>query len=417
VWFWRKYLRLSINNKTLLHKTTSGGTFMKKLFIFFLLTLCFCVFGSLDNEELLNLFNISPSVDSTPNSNQGNKINWKFKITNNAKNLTITDEALYYWSKDGYFYSLDSKTGVQHWKFKPTGFPCTAAVTSHDMVYFGTMSGQIIALNKHTGQEVWLFDIGGPLCESSIIVSPTLSNGLLFFGAHHSKFYALDARTGLQKWAFKTPVSLGTRLWKASIRSAVLTNDRIKAPVPVIHDGVIFFSCESNYLYAVNVYTGKEKWRFYSGSYAEVTPIIIDKKIYFGTVAGDFYAVDIVTGKQTWSSKTGYPIYCSPSATEETIYVGNIAGYAYALDAITGKERWRIKAACSINSFFVTANGLVYFSSDDGNIYAVDNEGHGKWKYQTGGRVRSSIAMIDGVLYFGSNYDYLYAVQVPPMFG
>ena len=64
---------------------------------------------------------------------------------------------------------------------------------------------------------------------------------------------------------------------------------------------------------------------------------------------------------------------------------------------------------------FCYCKRLVYFSSDDGNIYAVDNEGQGKWKYQTGGEVRSSIAMIDGVLYFGSNYDYLYALQVPPM--
>ncbi|HPL05588.1 MAG TPA: PQQ-binding-like beta-propeller repeat protein, partial [Bacteroidales bacterium] len=58
------------------------------------------------------------------------------------------------------------------------------------------------------------------------------------------------------------------------------------------------------------------------------------------------------------------------------------------------------------------ADGVVYFGSFDGNLYAVDiKTGQEKWKFKTKYWVLSSPAIADGVVYFGSFDGNLYAVK------
>ena len=60
----------------------------------------------------------------------------------------------------------------------------------------------------------------------------------------------------------------------------------------------------------------------------------------------------------------------------------------------------------------VVANGVVYFGSGDGNLYALDSAtGDLHWKFKTGDVVHASPALADGVLFFGSWDSYFYAVD------
>src|SRR5580765_3346888 len=60
----------------------------------------------------------------------------------------------------------------------------------------------------------------------------------------------------------------------------------------------------------------------------------------------------------------------------------------------------------------VVANGVVYFGSGDGNLYALDAAtGDLRWKFKTGDVVHASPALADGVLFFGSWDSYFYAVD------
>jgi outer membrane protein assembly factor BamB len=60
----------------------------------------------------------------------------------------------------------------------------------------------------------------------------------------------------------------------------------------------------------------------------------------------------------------------------------------------------------------VAANGVVYFGSGDGNLYALDSAtGDLRWKFKTGDVVHASPALADGVLFFGSWDSYFYAVD------
>jgi outer membrane protein assembly factor BamB len=53
------------------------------------------------------------------------------------------------------------------------------------------------------------------------------------------------------------------------------------------------------------------------------------------------------------------------------VYFGSDDGNLYALHAQTGTKVWNFTTNGSIQSSPAVANGVVYFGSDDGNLYAV----------------------------------------------
>ena len=92
---------------------------------------------------------------------------------------------------------------------------------------------------------------------------------------------------------------------------------------------------------------------------------------------------------------------------------------------------WHLEVGGSVNSSAVIGdNGVLYFGSDDDNLYAVDAEtGSVLWTKNAGGRVEAGPVMDEnGILYFGSTLidSVLYAVNTSangpadtpwPMFG
>ena len=58
------------------------------------------------------------------------------------------------------------------------------------------------------------------------------------------------------------------------------------------------------------------------------------------------------------------------------------------------------------------ANGIVYITSKDSNVYALNAENGNKiWSYKTGYEIYSCPAVVNGVVFVGSNDHYLYALN------
>ncbi len=63
---------------------------------------------------------------------------------------------------------------------------------------------------------------------------------------------------------------------------------------------------------------------------------------------------------------------------------------------------WTYTTGDAIKTSPAVADGLVYFGSDDGYVYALNAaSGSLVWKYNTYGPVQSSPAVVDGVVYIG----------------
>src|SRR5215469_10946377 len=76
------------------------------------------------------------------------------------------------------------------------------------------------------------------------------------------------------------------------------------------------------------------------------------------------------------------------------------------------RVKWTFHAAGPIVSTPAVAGGVLYFGSNDHNLYALDAaSGELRWKFATKGRVASSPAVGDGRVYFGSYDSNFYALD------
>ena len=123
--------------------------------------------------------------------------------------------------------------------------------------------------------------------------------------------------------------------------------------------------------------------------------------------------MDAVSGDLRWRYKAGGAVRSSPAVVDGVVYFGSGDGYLYAVDALEGtptptptnvyditptptpltirEEIWRYETGDSGRSSPVVVDGVVYVGSQDGYLYAVDaDSGDLRWRYETGGVVRSS---------------------------
>jgi eukaryotic-like serine/threonine-protein kinase len=71
------------------------------------------------------------------------------------------------------------------------------------------------------------------------------------------------------------------------------------------------------------------------------------------------------------------------------------------------KLQWSFQTGGAVNSPPAVVNGVAYFGSQDGNVYAVDaSTGSQVWSFATGGGVSASPAVEKGVAYIGSSLFY-----------
>src|SRR6266850_1607640 len=113
-----------------------------------------------------------------------------------------------------------------------------------------------------------------------------------------------------------------------------------------------------------------------------------------------------------WTFKTGGAIVASPAIADGVVYITSLDGHLFAIDEETGKEKWNFKSRMPIASSPAVANGKVYFGSGDGNVYAVTADtGLELWKVQTKDVVHASPAVFNHTVYIGSWDSYLYALN------
>jgi outer membrane protein assembly factor BamB len=347
---------------------------------------------------------------------------WKFathvRITSSA---AVDNGTVYFESYDGNFYALSDATGLLKWKFATAGerrfagkhlhgsqpegesmpdpfdFYLSSPAVWNGAVYFGSGDGNVYALDANTGIAKWKFTTG-----NVVHASPAVADGVVFIGSWDSFFYALDATTGKEKWRFKTGED--TKIYnQVGIQSSA-----------AVVDGVAYFGCRDSNLYALDAASGKQKWVFNNkGSWVIGSPAVHAGKVYFSTSdSGLFYSVDAKTGAQISSAKYIWPMFSSPTISGNMLYIGSHDGKLRAIDLATNNLAWTFQTDGS------KENGPALTKEDGSPKYEAaftedfyDNMVTGVAKMMTVGAVLSSPVVVDGVIYFGSADGNLYAVR------
>ena len=152
-------------------------------------------------------------------------------------------------------------------------------------------------------------------------------------------------------------------------------------------------------VYAIDLKTGKEKWRFGgTNDYIFSSPVVYKNIVYFGCRNNKLYAVDAKTGTKKWEFTAKDEINASPAIYDDKVIVGSNDKNVYALDLNTGVKKWEFATNAEVLSNAAVSNGIVYVGSD--KIYALDgNTGAKKWEFVTPGSFKGSPTIIGGNLY------------------
>jgi len=344
--------------------------------------------------------------------------------------------------------------GGVRWKFE-TGGPVRSSPTVSDgVLYVGSTDGRLYAVDASTGEEVWQVDFGSPISSS-----PAVANGLVLVQSADGVVQAVDARSGTIHWHFETgdllPWEWGFEGWDVYTSSAVIGGDLV---VIGAGDGAV---------YALDLSTGEQRWRFETDMRIRSTPSIAEGSVYVGSSDGVVYRLGLSDGALQWRYETegagllsadfGFDrksIIASPAVVSGMVFAGSRDGQMYALDQASGDLVWRVShnVSWAMSSpairdgalFSGTSDGLfvhrvdiasgteawrlvgagytwssptlvdntVYIGDGGGYLRAVDAEsGQERWAFQAGGGVYSSPWVEDGSVYFGADDGVVYALD------
>jgi outer membrane protein assembly factor BamB len=103
--------------------------------------------------------------------------------------------------------------------------------------------------------------------------------------------------------------------------------------------------------------------------------------------------------KIRWTFHTGGEVVSSPAIVNGVVYIGSNDGKLYAIDQETGAQKWLFSAKARIPASPAVADGRVYFGSYDGRFYAIDAlTGKLEWTFANPGERRYAATHLHGSL-------------------
>ena len=100
-------------------------------------------------------------------------------------------------------------------------------------------------------------------------------------------------------------------------------------------------------------------------------PATDERAVYFGAGDGYVYAVDILTGKLRWRSRTGAAIEGSPILVGERVLIASFDNFVYALSQSNGDRVWKRRLENRITSALIVEGDASLVAPLRGDYIAV----------------------------------------------
>ena len=244
-------------------------------------------------------------------------------------------------------------------------------VTDGERVYAWYGTGQLIALDmtgtpawsKNLAKEYGAFDIQWGHSSSPALFQDTLI--LLCYHPGSSYLLALDKRTGAVKWkADKAP---GIESYSSPIVAA-----GPNGPELIVNSSVG--------VEAFDPTTGKSLWTYPEVNRFPIPVSMVDNGVLFlsrGYRSSPFMAIrlggrgDITKTHVVWRVPTGGPYVSSLVHYQGVIYMSTDNGIVSAVDASNGERLWQERVGGTFSASPIAGDGKVYFQNEEGVGYVV----------------------------------------------
>ena len=295
----------------------------------------------------------------------------------------------------------------------PSSWP---GLTPGDGVVYLTATAKAFAINVADGSKKWEYEhkipqtglFGSGSAPDKMHATPALGDELVYFGTDGGYLFALDVTTGAEKWRY-LPEQTATFIPFIKEQSAPVYAG------PALAGKLVIFAGTADKIYALDAVTGKLAWEFVAGSRVWATPLVVSDTVYVSTLKHKLVALDVATGKERWTfdqaqgALSGTPVF-----DNGIVYVGSFDNHLYAVDAASGEKRWAFNASNWVWEGPAVVSGTLYFGDVGGNVYALDAATQNLvWAqpFQAGGPVRATPLYAEGVLYVGTANGTLYALD------
>lgn len=264
------------------------------------------------------------------------KMAWSSKLISNsgthdaAKSSPAIDETGVYVGNDDGTFAAFNHDGTVKWVFKiansAAGIHATAALDDK-LVYFGGYNGTLYALDKTRGKVIWIHE----LSDSALGASPAVFED--------SVYVSVETAKPLNGYLSRIRRTDGKTIW----RSTFLGEQGHASPTIDVDHRILFAGANNGHLFAFDLDTGLEKWKFQAQGAIKSTPLYRKGFVYFGSRGGYFYKLNAETGKLVWQTNLGDRIHSSPAFVEgyDLLVVGSMNAKVNAINSLDGAIKWQ----------------------------------------------------------------------------
>jgi outer membrane protein assembly factor BamB len=189
--------------------------------------------------------------------------------------------------------------------------------------------------------------------------------------------YAVNLQTGAEVWRYPAKAATSTPFYA----TPVLTSD-----------GQLIVSSFDHKLYSLNPKTGAENWRFEQAKDRWIGgALVTSDTIYAPNADYNLYALTL-TGSLKWVApfQADQAIWGTPVTDGTNVYFGTLGRHVYAVNATTGKQVWvQIVDGAVIGSPVLGVNNTLYvgtyggvlvsLNTSDGTIFKKDSTSSWIW--------------------------------------
>jgi outer membrane protein assembly factor BamB len=276
-------------------------------------------------------------------------------------------------SDDGSMYALDPASGARRWVATVGNDPLDLFVFDNALVS-STTSGDVVKIDK-SGKAIWRKDLNTTAYNVSRVYGASANDNEIFVSANNGIYKISKSGNVTGKVVSYT-------------KNEILT-------APAAGSGYVIFG-KDNELTKMSD-TGQVQWRanIGVGTFWASRPMISGAAVYIGALDNKMYSYVVSNGLNLWELKTRNWIMSTATADGSNVYFGSNDGNVYAVDN-NGRIIWKAPTQLAVKTQpetgYLGGIEVIFVGGSDRNIYAISKEsGDVLWKGPAAGAVGSPL--------------------------
>ncbi len=216
------------------------------------------------------------------------------------------------------------------------------------------------------------------------------------FAAYANRVYSLRLKDGSLNWRYPEKIEAAKTFFAQ----------------PAISSDSIYVGDYKNTFYSLNAASGSMNWQFLGAKNRYIGGAVIAGDLILAPNADHhLYALD-KQGTLVWSFESGEPLWSSPLVENGVVYLSSMDHSLYALDLKSGKKIWQaVLGGAIVYSPSMDADNL-YVATMANEVVAVrKSDGKVVWQNMATDGLWSQPAIHEGVAFYGDFSGKIYAVS------